>query len=424
MDTIPASKADRFKRDLAHEIKLRQRAETLLKIAKAMRSGFDLPTVLQEALDVTWQFLRPAFAGIFLIDDSEHFYLAASTDLENERKKVRWAANDGLLSRILISSSPTHLPQLHLERMLQAERDFFKPQSSSCMSIIPMRHHETPNGMLVLQWDQPELSYSEDDHELLSGIAELAALAIENQRLIQQEALNHSGKMLADILSKERHALIRQIVHDLRNSAQTLSLINEEIELHAHGNPNLLFATSAIDRQISFLSNFLKEKLERSPHDPKGSVPSTKVCQVVKQSADRNRDRFLNRGQSLESTPLCEEMELAIPQEDLEIALEILLENARLYCPSGAHIKLWCSYSDGWTTLYVADDGPGIPLDQQPHLGESGFRGRLDVPGKGQGLSTLKRIVTENGGLFGFTSRPGSGATFFFMLPTTRWGMA
>lgn len=409
-------------RYLDDEVKIRQRAETLLKVAKAMRSELDLPTVLQDALDVTWQFLRPSFAGIFLIDEREHFYLAASTEIEPARSDTRWTAREGLLSRILESASPTHLPQLQLEPMLSAEQDFFRPADSSCCSIIPMRYHGKPNGVLVLQWDAGD--YQAEDDELLSGIAELVAMAIENQRLIQQEAVSHSEKMLAQLVTKEREVLIRQITHDLRNSTQTLSLINEEIEVRASGNPDLLFAVSAIDRQVSFLSNFLKKKLARLQLDPMGATPAAQLNQVVRQIAEDHLTHFLSRNQLLELANPSETIDLSISEADLTCAIENLLENARLYSPPGARIKLWYTLSDGWATLYVADDGPGIPKDQQSQIGERGFRGRPDVTGNGMGLAEVKRIVNENGGLFGFNSRPGSGATFYFMLPTTRWGKA
>ncbi len=412
-------------RYLEHEVRLRQRAEILLKVAKAMRSDLDLPSVLQDAVDVTWQFLQPDFAGVFLLDESQHFTLAASTEIGPNTAAARWpAVPDSFLMRTLQGETPLYVPQFHLETLSEAERTFFKTDDPVQCSAIPLLHQGTPNGVLVLLWRAADYVPMEEEHALLVGVAELTGLAIENQRLIQREAASHSEKILAEEVAKEREALIRQIVHDLRNSTQAISLINEEIQLMAEENAEIQFGVSAIDRQITFISNFLKEKLSWVKQTQGVPNPAaTEVGTLLERISEEFLPRFAARSQHLELSPTPETVELPIADKELAEIVTHFLDNANKYAPEASEIKLWCALSDGWATIYVSNDAP-IPIDQQAKIGEPGFRGHPEVPGEGRGLSKVKKLVNANGGLFGFTSRPEAGTTFYVTLPTTRWGMA
>lgn len=71
--------------------------------------------------------------------------------------------------------------------------------------------------------------------------------------------------------------------------------------------------------------------------------------------------------------------------------------------------------------ITVADNGPGIPLDDQPHIFERFYRVHKDrsraAGGTGLGLSIVKHIVQAHGGDVSVRSTPGSGATFLVRLP-------
>jgi len=69
----------------------------------------------------------------------------------------------------------------------------------------------------------------------------------------------------------------------------------------------------------------------------------------------------------------------------------------------------------------VHDDGPGVPLSDQPHLFERFYRVHKDrsrdAGGSGLGLSIVKHTVQAHGGTVELQSTPGAGATFIVHLP-------
>ena len=79
---------------------------------------------------------------------------------------------------------------------------------------------------------------------------------------------------------------------------------------------------------------------------------------------------------------------------------------------------------EGFLAFSVADDGPGIPAEDLPHVFERFYRvdkGRSrEKGGTGLGLSIVKHIVQLHGGRVWAESRPDHGATFYFTLAPRR----
>jgi signal transduction histidine kinase len=97
-----------------------------------------------------------------------------------------------------------------------------------------------------------------------------------------------------------------------------------------------------------------------------------------------------------------------------------LLDNAIKFTPPEGRVVV----SLGDHAVTVTDSGPGIPVDEIPHIFERFYRGdrsraRQGSDGSGLGLAIAKAIVEAHGGQIWATSEPGKGATFRFTLPLT-----
>ncbi|WP_462252052.1 ATP-binding protein [Ekhidna sp.] len=67
----------------------------------------------------------------------------------------------------------------------------------------------------------------------------------------------------------------------------------------------------------------------------------------------------------------------------------------------------------------IVDTGAGIPLEKQPHLFETFYKGTDEdgYEGTGLGLSIVEKLVTLMRGTIDFQSTPQQGSSFFFTLP-------
>jgi len=119
-------------------------------------------------------------------------------------------------------------------------------------------------------------------------------------------------------------------------------------------------------------------------------------------------------------TQAAESLVLADPRRITQVVTNYLV-NALKYTPADSPVSVLVEQArPQFVRVVVQDEGPGIPLEAQPHLWEKGYR----VPGSTQGREGLglgfyicRILIERQGGMVGVDSSPGHGANFWFQLP-------
>lgn len=107
--------------------------------------------------------------------------------------------------------------------------------------------------------------------------------------------------------------------------------------------------------------------------------------------------------------------------EKIRSVVQNLVENSFQYTRQGGKIELWTSQDDKNITVFVKDNGIGIPEKQQSGIFNKFFRAenaaKERADGSGLGLFVIKKVIESHGGTVGFESQENVGTTFFFSLP-------
>jgi signal transduction histidine kinase len=105
----------------------------------------------------------------------------------------------------------------------------------------------------------------------------------------------------------------------------------------------------------------------------------------------------------------------------LHQVLANLIANAVKYSPPGSPISLGAKPSGEYVTLWVRDEGMGIPAEMREMIFDRFFRldntDRRMVGGAGLGLALVKEIVTAHEGRVWVESTVGKGSIFYVTLP-------
>jgi len=98
------------------------------------------------------------------------------------------------------------------------------------------------------------------------------------------------------------------------------------------------------------------------------------------------------------------------------LVLANLLDNALKFSPPGGVVQVRLEGQGAEAVLTVEDQGPGIRVDELPHIFERFYRGsaaRVEAkPGVGLGLALSQAIVQAHGGRLEAANGPGGGARF------------
>ncbi|MEM9917784.1 MAG: ATP-binding protein [Bacteroidota bacterium] len=136
--------------------------------------------------------------------------------------------------------------------------------------------------------------------------------------------------------------------------------------------------------------------------------------------SERYTQQAIEKGIRFRSHLALEEGQYALDYDKLDKILSNLLSNAIKFCEPGHKIELSATLSDDQKLLLkVQDDGPGIPIDEQAHLYEHYFQGKIgkNKGGSGIGLALVKELTQIINGQLQLTSAEGQGCTFELELP-------
>jgi len=115
-----------------------------------------------------------------------------------------------------------------------------------------------------------------------------------------------------------------------------------------------------------------------------------------------------------------EEIMLDGDKQRLARAFANLVDNALKYTPKHGAVSVSFELQPETITLYVKDNGIGIPEEEQGLIWQRLFRGkqaREAEKGLGLGLNIVQVIISAHGGKVDVTSTPGQGSTFRVILP-------
>jgi len=226
------------------------------------------------------------------------------------------------------------------------------------------------------------------------------------------------------VAAEERRRFLRRLDHELKNplTAIRAGIANLVESFSSEPNHETLASLQTQTLRISRLTSDLRKlaeievrQVERLPVD----IP-TLLREAFRMAGELPwaDQRTLNL--SLPQAP----WPLPTVQGDADLlllAIHNLLENALKFSSPGDTVELRAFEDGQQIVIEVADTGPGIPEDEQPHVWEELYRGQSSrgIPGSGLGLPLVYAIIERHNGSAGLRSRVDQGTVFTLRLKTS-----
>jgi two-component system sensor histidine kinase MprB len=239
---------------------------------------------------------------------------------------------------------------------------------------------------------------------------------------ISRLAVSFNAMLAALAESRGRqNRLVADAGHELRTPLTSLrtnlDLLAQSDTQGKEGGPTLAPDERAalladVRAQVEELGVLVGDVVELAREDAPGYVPeSVELSEVVDRAVERVRRRAPTIGFDVITHPWWLQGDPA----QLERAIVNLLDNATRWSPprGTVHVRL------DRGVLHVADEGPGIPAEDLPHVFERFYRSASarSTPGSGLGLAIVRQAAERHGGRVSAGAAPGGGALLTLALP-------
>jgi signal transduction histidine kinase len=272
-------------------------------------------------------------------------------------------------------------------------------------------------GVLVAARRQGPMDAQEAEaFELLSA---QAGLAMENGARFQA-VLDAVGRL--EELDRLKDDFLATASHELRTPltvilASIATLNRRWRELDEPVRQELVQSIDANGRTLSALISSLLEFARLGVETRRLDLRACEMDDVVHSVLRRLSPLFADRHLEVSVESL---LRVRGDEALLDRVVENLLANAAKHTPPGSHVTVTAAMERGNVTVSVADDGPGVSLEEAVHLGERFFRaGELNTRpnGMGLGLAFVREILGMHGTELEIETSPGAGCRFSFSLP-------
>ena len=251
---------------------------------------------------------------------------------------------------------------------------------------VPLTYGDTQYGVLNVYADRPG-AFDDRERETLVELGETIGYAVH--ALDEQDQLKRKNERL------DRFASVTS--HDLRNP---LNVATGYLDIAREGrdSEDLDKVADSLERMEAIIDDVLTLARDGEPVEDPSLVDLSSVGTGCWRSV------------ATDDAELVVETDAAVVADErrLQRLLENLFRNAVEHGPSDVTVRVGADPQQG--TMYVADDGPGIPDLDQATVFDSGYS--TGETGTGLGLSIVREIATAHGWDVAATNGDGGGARF------------
>ena len=297
-------------------------------------------------------------------------------------------------------------------------RDGRDPHSSL---IVPMMVKDTVLGTLEVQAYENQ-AYGQDHAVALEMVGNLAAVAIENVRLIETEG---SMREAAEAANRAKDEFLSVLSHELRTPLNAMLGWVRMLKADVLDEENTARALEVIERNTRLQGSLIEDLLDVSRIISGKMRIETEVVDlvsVVETVSETIRPLAETKGVMYRVERDDEPVFLTADTVRLQQVVSNLLQNAIKFTPTGGEVTISIERNESNAILRVEDTGVGIEESLLPFIFDR-FRqadasARRNFTGLGLGLTIVRNIVElHDGRIDVYSEGRDKGSEFVVTLP-------
>ena len=399
---------------------------TILKFSALISSSLKIESVLNNAMKWAEEFIDAEASSIYELDDKrdEIFIRYARGEKKDTIKGLRLKVGEGIAGWVIQTGQPMVVHDVRKEKRFSDKFDKLTGFKTRSLICVPLILRDKPIGAIQVLNKKAQKPFSQADLELLTGMAQQIAVAMENAKLYRR--LEEKFELTAAELRTTQRKLIRSerlasighlvngIAHEIRNPITTIGGFTRRIK-GSLGEDNrvreytdiILRETARLERLVIQVREFAEVQSATLSPDNIGTVIDEALNRFKPLSDSQNVKIVTDIAQDL---PLIE-----IDSPQLVTAMSNILENALESMNNDGIIELNVKRDNGNIQLVVSDTGSGISREELESIYDPFVTSK--TRGAGLGLTMVHQIIMNHHGEIKIGSQESRGTIVTIRLP-------
>lgn len=343
---------------------------------------------------------------VAVTSNTQSFYNVDLPLIEEDTFRTRLDVRRGVAGRVFETGQLSNVPDV------SKDSDYIRAVPSTKSEIaVPLVFDGVIKYVLVVESDQ-KAAFTGDDEELLTTLANHAALAVKNaEQFKRAQALE---------LTKQTAMMATGLIHDINNAVATFPDLVDEISYNYANNRDISAPLRNLEKSAKVtdkISGRLKDFVFTGAYKPNFVDVNSLILNALELSLPQKPPHI-----TIEKVLASELPKVPADSLWIELLIKNLLVNAFAAIPierDDAKVIIAATNDDTYLFLRIRDNGRGIGKDVQRDIFKFGISTKEDADHKmhGVGLFHSQLIAQAHNGTLTLESESGVGSVFTLSLP-------
>lgn len=390
--------------------------DTLLRVGSFMNEVTDLNRLLTQIMNESEQVMESLASACMLYDETsdELYFEVATGSAAAGVKTIRLKRGTGIAWECLEKRQTLIVNNPYEDGRFYKAADEKSKFTTRNMVATPMMFRGEIIGVLEVL-NRKEGDYDDQDGKILQIVADQAAMAIANARLVERSIQRERLAAIGLAVSGIAHHL-KNIILSIKGPLGLIrmGLKAKKIDLISETLPIMERGSARMEQSVKEMLDYSKD---REPELEQGNIGD-----LLREVTGACRTRAEQHGVELREQIPTDLPDSYLDKYRFHDALLNMLGNAieahGPEVPPDAFVEVRARQSQNGVLFVVEieDNGPGIPSDVLRRIFQPFFSTK-GAQGTGLGLAVAQKVAEENGGTLYAESEPGKGTTFTLTLP-------
>lgn len=154
------------------------------EIGKALTSSLEIREILQKIMHTIGDYFRPSNWSLLLLDESANdlYFEIVVGEASNRIKAIRIKLGEGIAGWVALHGQPLLVPDVNQDPRFLKKIDKISHFSTESIVAVPMKSKDKVLGVIELINNNKLNPLNKRDMEILTTVADYAAIALENSR--------------------------------------------------------------------------------------------------------------------------------------------------------------------------------------------------------------------------------------------------